>query len=77
MDLLKKAQEVCLEFARKNFPSYQALVVTHTDGGNQFGNIHTHIVINSVRKFAVKRRSYMDKPIEWKTDINTNPLKDF
>ena len=60
------AQELCLEFARKNFPGYQALVVTHTDGGNQSGNIHTHIVINSVRKYAVKRQSYMDKPNEEK-----------
>ena len=62
----KRAQELCLEFARKNFPGYQALVVTHTDGGNQSGNIHTHIVINSVRKYAVKRQSYMDKPNEEK-----------
>ena len=61
-----RAQELCLEFARKNFPGYQALVVTHTDGGNQSGNIHTHIVINSVRKYAVKRQSYMDKPNEEK-----------
>ena len=28
----EKAQALCLEFARKNFPGYQALVVTHTDG---------------------------------------------
>ena len=42
------------------------MVVTHTDGGNQSGNIHTHIVINSVRKYAVKRQSYMDKPNEEK-----------
>lgn len=62
----KQAQELCLEFARNNFPGYQALVVTHTDGGNQSGNIHTHIVINSVRKYAVKRQSYMDKPHEEK-----------
>ena len=62
----KRAQELCLEFARKNFPGYQALVVTHTDGGNQSGNIHTHIVINSVRKYAVKRQRYMDKPNEEK-----------
>ena len=61
-----RAQELCLEFARKNFPSYQALVVTHTDGGNHSGNIHSHIVINSVRKYAVERQDYMDKPNEEK-----------
>lgn len=62
----KRAQELCLEFAKKNFPGYQAVVVTHTDGGNHSGNIHTHIVINSVRKYAVDRKDYMDKPNEEK-----------
>ena len=60
----EKAQALCLDFARKNFPGYQALVVTHTDGHNGSGNIHTHIVINSVRKYAVDRQDYMDKPHE-------------
>ena len=72
-----RAQELCLEFARKNFPGYQALVVTHTDGGNQSGNIHTHIVINSVRKYAVKRQSYMDKPNEEKSGYKHRPQIDF
>ena len=62
----KKAQVLCLEFVKKNFPGYQAVVVTHTDGGSHSGNIHTHIVINSVRKFAVERKDYMDKPNEEK-----------
>ena len=58
--LLQKA----LHFAKQMFPGYQALVVTHTDGYNESGNIHTHIVINSVRKTAVERQPYMDKPHE-------------
>lgn len=62
----ERAQQLCLDFARKNFPGYQAVVVTHTDGGNHSGNIHTHIVINSVRKYAVERQEYMDKPNEEK-----------
>lgn len=51
-----------LELARKIFPGYQALVVTHTDGHNQSGNIHTHIVINSVRKYSTDRKPYMTQP---------------
>ena len=31
---------------------------------DESGNIHTHIVINSVRKTAVERQTYMDKPHE-------------
>lgn len=57
----EKAQALCREFAKKNFPGYQTLIVTHTDGHNGSGNIHTHIVINSVRKYAVKRQEYMNK----------------
>ena len=60
----EKAQELCLNLAQKIFPGYQALIVTHTDGHNGSGNIHTHIVINSVRKEAVRRQRYMDKPHE-------------
>ena len=60
----EKAQALCLDFARKNFPGYQSLIVTHTDGHNGSGNIHTHIVINSVRKYAVDWQDYMDKPHE-------------
>lgn len=50
----EKAQELCLNLAQKIFPGYQALIVTHTDGHNGSGNIHTHIVINSVRKKAAR-----------------------
>lgn len=60
----EKAQQLCLEYAKKNFPGYQVLVVTHTDGDNHSGNIHTHIVINSVRKYSVEKQPYMDKPHE-------------
>lgn len=57
----ERAQALCLDFARKNFPGYQALVVTHTDGHNGSGNIHTHIVINSVRMIDAPREDYMDQ----------------
>ena len=60
----EKAQKLCLDLAKKIFPGYQALIVTHTDGHNGSGNIHTHIVINSVRKEALRRQNYMDKPHE-------------
>ena len=36
----KRAQSLCLEFAKKHFPGYQALVVTHTDGHSGSGTIH-------------------------------------
>jgi len=60
----ERAQTISLELAKQMFPGYQALVVIHTDGHNESANIHTHIVINSVRKTAVERQPYMDKPHE-------------
>ena len=44
----ERAQAISLELAKQIFPGYQALVVTHTDGHNESGNIHTHIVINMI-----------------------------
>ena len=58
---LERAQELGLEFCKKHFPGHQALVCTHPDGHNKSGNIHVHIVINSLRVEQVPRMPYMDK----------------
>lgn len=57
----EKAQALGLEFARRFFPGHQALVCTHTDGHNGAGNIHCHIVINSVRKLDVEEQDFMER----------------
>ena len=62
----EKAQQLGLEFARKNFPGHQILVVTHTDGHNHSGNIHVHIVLNSVRKETVAEEDFMERPCDHK-----------
>lgn len=56
------AQKLGMEFAAKNFPGHQTIVCTHPDGHNSAGNIHVHIVINSVRKLTVERASFMEHP---------------
>ena len=56
----ERAQQLGLTFAKKNFPGHQALVCTHTDGHNESGNIHVHIVINSLRKYDVPQEPYME-----------------
>ena len=38
----------------------QQLVCTHTDGHNGSGNIHVHIVINSIRKYDTEPQPYME-----------------
>ena len=54
------AQQLGVEYAKENFPGHQALVCTHTDGHNGSGNIHVHIVINSIRKYDTEPQSYME-----------------
>ncbi len=56
------AQELGKEFAAKNFPGHQTIICTHPDGHNSAGNIHVHIVINSVRKYDVPQQSFMERP---------------
>ena len=62
----ERAQQLGLTFAKKNFPGHQALVCTHTDGHNESGNIHVHIVINSLRKYDVPQELYMEFDCESK-----------
>lgn len=62
----ERAQQLGLTFAKKNFPGHQALVCTHTNGHNESGNIHVHIVINSLRKYDVPQEPYMEFACESK-----------
>ena len=65
----KRAQELGLEYAKANFPGHQALVCTHMDGHNGSGNIHVHIVINSLRKLDVPKQPFMERPIDCKARV--------
>lgn len=56
-----KAQALGERFCAEQFPGHQALVCTHPDGHNHSGNIHVHIVINSLRVAEVERKPYMDR----------------
>lgn len=61
-----KAQELGEQFCAENFAGHQAIVCTHADGHNHSGNIHVHIVINSLRIGDAPRKPYMDRPADWK-----------
>ena len=58
----ERAQAIGMELAGKAFPGHQIIVCTHRDGHNSSGNIHCHIVINSVRKLDVAREDFMILP---------------
>ena len=57
----KRAQAIGLEFANRFFAGHQMLVCTHIDGSNKSGNIHVHIVLNSLRKLDVEPQPFMER----------------
>ena len=59
-----RAQALGEEFCAEHFPGHQAIVCTHPDGHNHSGNIHVHIVINSLRIEEVPLLLYMDRPAD-------------
>ena len=59
-----RAQALGEEFCKTHFPGHQALVCTHPDGHNHSGNIHVHIVINSLRIAEVPLLPYMERPAD-------------
>ena len=59
-----RAQELGEQFCKEHFPGHQALICTHPDGHNHSGNIHVHIVINSLRIYEVPLLPYMDRPAD-------------
>ena len=61
-----RAQQLGEEFCKNHFRGHQALICTHPDGHNHSGNIHVHIVINSLRIEEVPLLPYMDRPADTK-----------
>lgn len=73
----EKAQALALEYVRCNFPGHQAFVCTHLDGHNGSGNIHTHIVINSVRKFDVPQQDFMERSCDSRAGYKHHVTKNY
>jgi len=71
----ERAQALGLEFANRFFAGHQALVCTHTDGHNGSGNIHVHIVINSLRKLDVDRQDFMERPCDSRAGYKHNQTR--
>lgn len=58
------AQSLGKKFCKEHFPGHQVIVCTHPDGHNGSGNVHVHIVINSLRIEEVPFMPYMDRPCD-------------
>ena len=73
----EQAQELGMAFAKKHFPGHQILVCTHTDGHNESGNIHVHIIFNSVRKLDVEKAPYMEREIDCRASYKHHLTKGY
>lgn len=74
---MEKAQEFCLSFAKEHFPGHQMIVCAHEDGHNESGNIHVHIVLNSVRMEDIEPLPYEMRPCDTKAGFKHNCSRDF
>ncbi len=63
---MEKAHAMGMDFAKRYFPGHQALVCAHDDGSNGSGNIHVHIVINSLRIYDVPPLPYKQRKYDCK-----------
>lgn len=74
---LEQAQKLGMEFAREHFPGHQVIVCTHADGSNGSGNIHVHLVLNSVRKLDTEPLPYEMRPCDTRAGFKHNCTKPF
>ena len=63
---LETAHAMAANFAARNFPGHQTVICAHPDGHSSSGNIHVHIVINSIRKLDVPEADFMERPADSK-----------
>ena len=73
----ERAQELGMEFASRCFPGHQTIVCTHDDGHNQSGNIHVHILINSLRKLEVEKLPFMNRDIDSRAGYKHHLTKEY
>ena len=72
-----KAQQLSMEWAGRCLPGFQILVCTHMDGSNESGNIHTHIMMNSVRKYDTNLESFGERDIDHKAGYKLHLTDDY
>lgn len=60
----QRAHALGCQFAQHFFDGHQMLVVTHPDGHNHTGNLHCHIVFNSLRKRDIEWKDFMERPVD-------------
>ena len=63
---MQEAMDFGKQYVEKFLSGHQAILAVHPDGHNGTGNVHVHIVINSVRKLEGKKERWQEKTCEYK-----------
>lgn len=71
-----KAQQLSMEWAERCLPGFQMIVCTHMDGSNESGNIHTHIMMNSLRKYDTDLTAFGERDIDHKAGYKLHLTED-
>lgn len=74
---METAQRLGMEFAQKHFPGHQALVCTHDEGHNESGNVHVHIVLNSLRIQNTEELPFQMRPCDTKAGYKHHCSKEY
>lgn len=74
---METAQRLGMEFAQKHFPGHQTLVCTHDEGHNESGNIHVHIVLNSLRIQDTEELPFQMRPCDTKSGYKHHCSKEY
>lgn len=73
----EKAQALGLAFAKKNFPGHQVLACTHMNGSNHSGNIHVHMILNSLRMLDVEEPRFAEGTCDTKAGYKHHVSRSF
>lgn len=63
---MQDAMDFGKRYAENFLPGHQAVIAVHPDGHNGTGNVHVHVVINSVRKYEGVKARWQDKACEYR-----------
>ena len=74
---METAQRLGMESAQKHFPGHQALVCTHDEGHSKSGNIHVHIVLNSLRIQETEELPFQMRPCDTKAGYKHHCSKEY
>lgn len=57
--------------------TFSVLIQKNMNGNNESGNMHVHIVINSLRKLDVERENFLERPCDSRAGYKHHLTRDY